>query len=82
MGPRSGLEAVAKGKTPSPHRELNPDRPSHSLVIIPTVLSHKEAVLVTSHIIRKVLQSETSGAPLVQEKTYQGKGNKKTCDKR
>jgi len=40
----------------------------------------KTAVLGTSHIIRKVLQSEISslecwGAPLVREEKYQGKEN-------
>jgi len=40
VGPRSGLDAVAKGKK-SHHfhcRELNPGRPAHSLVSVVTKL--------------------------------------------
>jgi hypothetical protein len=33
------------------------------------------AVLGTSHTVREVLQSESWGAPLVEEEKYQGKGN-------
>jgi hypothetical protein len=36
MGPRAGLDTVAKRKIPSPCRESNPDRPAHRLVAIST----------------------------------------------
>jgi hypothetical protein len=38
VGPRDGLDAVAKRKIPSPCRESNSDRPAFSLVTILTEL--------------------------------------------
>jgi hypothetical protein len=38
VGPRAGLDAVAKKKILSPSRESNPCRPARSLVAIPTEL--------------------------------------------
>jgi hypothetical protein len=34
MGPRAGLDAVAKTEIPCPCRELNPGRPACSVVIM------------------------------------------------
>jgi hypothetical protein len=39
VGPRAGLDAVAKRKIPSRCRESNPDRSARSVVTIPTELS-------------------------------------------
>jgi hypothetical protein len=39
VGPRAGLDAVAKRKIPIPRRESNSYRPARSLVTIPTELS-------------------------------------------
>jgi len=39
MGPRAGLDAVAKRKNPCSCREPNPGSPAHSLVTILTELS-------------------------------------------
>jgi hypothetical protein len=38
MGPRAGLDAVAKRKNPYPCQESNPSCPAHNLVTIPTEL--------------------------------------------
>jgi hypothetical protein len=43
VGPRSGLDVMAKRNIPSPRRESNPDhrpnRPARSVVFLPTELS-------------------------------------------
>jgi hypothetical protein len=39
MGPRAGLDAVAKKENPCPCRESNPGRPVRCLVTVPTELS-------------------------------------------
>jgi hypothetical protein len=38
VGPRTGLDAVARRKNPRPCREPNPGRPTHSLVTVLTEL--------------------------------------------
>jgi hypothetical protein len=40
VGPRAGLNAVAKRKIPNPFRESNPSRPARSLVCILTYCLH------------------------------------------
>jgi hypothetical protein len=46
VGPRAGLDTVAKGKIPSTCRKLNPYRPSRSLVTILTeLLLHKQPTI-------------------------------------
>jgi len=40
VGPRAGLDAVAKKNNPSPCRESHPDRPIRILVTILTELPH------------------------------------------
>jgi hypothetical protein len=56
VGPRAGIGAVAKRKIPSPHQEskpYHPDRPTRSLVTIPTELSwlfQKSILILSSYI--------------------------------
>jgi hypothetical protein len=47
MGSRAGLEAVMKRKILSPCRDSNPDRPTPSLVAIPTELSRLQSTVHT-----------------------------------
>jgi hypothetical protein len=39
VGPSAGVDAAEQRKIPRPYRELNPGRPAHKTVSIPTELS-------------------------------------------
>jgi hypothetical protein len=49
VGPRTGLDAVAKRKIPSPFRESNPNHPAHSQVALPTELSRYCRMLILKY---------------------------------
>jgi hypothetical protein len=46
VGPRGGLDTVAKIKVSTPCRESNPDRPACSLVTILTELSRLHVIIM------------------------------------
>jgi hypothetical protein len=61
MGPRAGLDAVAKRKIPNPCRESDPDRPARRLVTVPTELHRLRCYLMCYNLFsNKLLEALAS----------------------